>query len=183
MLPWLPLARWELEVDGVNATTAGFGRVTAQPYQQAPRVPFQSLNVFTVQCAELPDGGVAPRFQPGIHAVQVFARILGVAAPIASNTLQVDVVCTPPDAGAAGEVDAGVDAGSVPESDAGSVPADAGSPADGGMTASSCQPAAGAQSSCSSVAGIEVLGFALLWLFRRHRPARPLQFSSGPGSP
>lgn len=160
MRPWLSLARWELEVDGVNATTARFGRVTAQPSDPPPALPFPRFNVFTVQCGDVPDGGTALRFQPGVHAVRVFARILGVANRIPSDTLLVNVLCTPPDAG----VDAAVDAGPVVDAGMTTV--------DGGMAdpieLPGYQPTPG-PSGCSSVAGGELLAFVLFWSRRERK--------------
>jgi hypothetical protein len=171
MRPWLSLARWELEVDGVNATTARFGRVTAQSYDPPPAPPFPRFNVFTVQCGDVPDGGTAQRFQPGVHAVRVFARILGVAGRIPSDTLLVNVLCTPPDADVVPDAGASDGDAGVAPLDA-SLDVDAGMAADGGITepaqSAGCQPAPGPpQSGCSSAGGFEFLAFALLWLRRR----------------
>lgn len=155
MRPWLSLARWALELDGVEVMTSGFGRVKALPYDPSPLVPSPQLNVFTVGCGAVPDGGAVPRLQPGIHSARMVARILGVAGQIPSNALQLDVVCTPPvviiDAGVDGGVDARVDA-------------DAGSAAGPGR-----QPSPAAQGGgCSSASGLGVLAVAFFW-FRRRR--------------
>ncbi len=141
MQPWLALARWELQVDGANVNTSMFGAITAQAFDPAPSLPSHSLNVFTVQCGETPDGGGpdARYLQPGLHEVKVQARILGVSTPIPTNVLQVNLVCTAP-----------------PKADAGTmVPADAGT--------NIGPPASG----CSSVAGLEFFAFLLVWLRRR----------------
>ncbi len=152
MVPWLPLVRWEVLVDGSNVTTSGFGRISDEPFDPTPNALFRTFNSLAVQCGDMLDGGVpddggasggldARYLRPGLHEVKVLARILGLNAPVASNVLQVNLVCTPP------VEDAGTDAGSF-VADAGS---SAGPP----------------QSGCSATSGLEVFALVLLWLRRR----------------
>lgn len=93
MRPWLPLARWEVEVDGANVRTSGFGGLSTLPLDLAPTEGQTFLNAFDVQCAGATD---ARYLQPGRHEVKVIARILGVSEPIQSRVLDVDVKCDPP---------------------------------------------------------------------------------------
>ncbi|MDP2270980.1 MAG: hypothetical protein Q8K32_09635 [Archangium sp.] len=163
MVPWLPLVRWEVLVDGSNVTTSGFGRVSDEPFDPTPNALFRTFNSIAVQCGEALDGGTADGgpagvpdaryLRPGLHEVKVLARILGVSAPIPTNTLQVNLVCTPPPA---------EDAGTIATEDAGSTPTvDAGSVADGGSTAG--PPPSG----CSAVTGLELFALLLVWMRRR----------------
>ncbi len=163
MRPWLPLVRWEVLVDGSNVTTSRFGRVSDEPFDPMPSALFRTFNSFAVQCGDLLDGGVpdggasggldARYLRPGLHEVKVLARILGVSAPVSTNALQVNLVCTPPP-----EPDAGsmvvADAGSAADVDAGSV-ADAGT--------NTGPPASG----CSTVTGFEFFALLLVWMRRR----------------
>lgn len=87
MTPWLPLARWEVEVNGTNRRTFGFGSFGLQSF------PFDG---FDVQCGGPQD---ARYLQPGRHEVKVRARILGVNEPIESGVVEVDVTCAPPASG------------------------------------------------------------------------------------
>lgn len=187
MVPWLPVVRWEVLVDGANVTTSGFGRVSDEPFDSTPNALFRTFNSIAVQCGDTLDGGTpdggasggpdARYLRPGLHEVKVLARILGVSAPIPTNTLQVNLLCTPPpeedagtDAGSMVMEDAGTDAGSTLTEDAGSAPAvDAGSVADAGTTTG--PPANG----CSTVTGLEFFAFLLVWLRRRAliRPRLP----------
>ena len=103
MTPWLPLARWELEVDGQNLGTSAFGRVTTAPFAPLANPPLVPFNNFVVQCSSpLPAGATPERLLPGTHQVRVLARIAGVADPVASNTLSVNVTCVPPAGGGSG---------------------------------------------------------------------------------
>lgn len=152
MIPWLPLARWEVEVDGANVATSGFGRVSEQPLDFTPNPWFRTFNSFAVQCGLVLDAGVVgpdPRYlQPGLHEVKVLARILGVSTPILTNVLQVDVPCTPP------AEDAGVDEG-----------IDAGSSADAGSRVGP------APSGCSTATGLEFFGLTVVLMRRRRQAA------------
>lgn len=108
MVPWLPLARWELEVDGRNVTTARFGTVGAEPFAPELRSgpAFLPFNTFGAECFG-PSPWSSSTLQPGLHAVRVLARIEGLLEPIPSNTVSVQLDCPPgtpepqPDGGAA----------------------------------------------------------------------------------
>jgi hypothetical protein len=130
MEPWLALARWELEVDGRSVTTSSFGVFQAGVFEPAldPQSrAFPRFYILQVECNPGPSG-----IGPGLHTVRFLARIEGIATPIASNALNVQVACTPPDGG---RPDEGLpDGGFAPDAglrDAGSEP-DAGTPLDGG---------------------------------------------------
>ena len=157
MTPWLPLARWELEVDGQNIATSAFGRLGPGPYEASAIGPWLwvPVSTFAVQCQPV-DGGSPERLQPGAHSVRLLARIAGVSAPVPSNTLPVQIDCAP-----AGELDAGLgepdDAGSaVSDFDAGSSDSDAGTPNRRSTTAG-----------CTAVGGLQLLALALLLRRRR----------------
>lgn len=177
MQPWLALARWELEVDGRNANAAPFGTVPAGGYapQLSPQSrAFRPLNIMQVECNPGPSG-----IGPGLHAVRFLARIEGVASPIASNTLMVQVACTPPDGGRpdSGLPDASFfppdDAGSRPDAsiivpviDGGSAASDAGAIVSDGGAAVLSGPLAGP--GCSSgPAAVSSLALVALWCVRR----------------
>jgi hypothetical protein len=161
MLPWLGLARWELEVDGVNWSTSRFARVPVDGLVGVPIDGLHPVDVFHVQCRpHATDGGAAAdgRLGPGMHAARLLARIAGVPTPVASNTLMVNFDCTtdtwdagtppgPTDAGCVDDLDAGSFCGSdagLPESDGGftdaslpdasAIPLDGGEPADAGSS-------------------------------------------------
>jgi len=101
MHPWLPLARWELEIDGQNYSTSGFGRITTAtcvgvPAESGPH----PIDTFHVQCVTPADGGsLDARLDSRPHQVRLLARIVGVDDPISSNTLTVIPECVFPDAG------------------------------------------------------------------------------------
>ncbi len=129
MMPWLPLARWELEVDGRKVSAAPFsdvpdaGLMSGAFFGQA----YLPLNVLRVECNPTTPNSIGP----GRHAVRLLALIEGIASPIPSNTVMVQVACTPSDGG---RPDAGLpDASFWPIDDGGfPVPPDASTPWDGG---------------------------------------------------
>lgn len=143
MLPWLPLTRWELEVDGENWATTRFGSLGAS----MPPEGMHSVRDFHVQCVQADAGD--NRLGPGLHSARVLARILGVSAPMASNTVAITFDCLTgmpvEDAGVdagvgvdAGIDDAGIDAGA---GDAGPpVGTDGGRQSDGGSTPPPADP-------------------------------------------
>lgn len=98
MQPWVALARWELEVDGRNANASPFGLVPAAGYD--PEISrswtYRQFNLLQVECEPGPSA-----IGPGLHSVRFLARIEGLSEPVPSNTLVVNVVCTPPDGGPA----------------------------------------------------------------------------------
>jgi len=112
MHPWLPLTRWELEIDGQNYATSSFGRITTAtrigvPAESGPH----PIDTFHVQCVPPPDGGsLDARLDSRPHRVRLIARIVGLEDPVPSNTLTVSPDCTLPDAG----VDVANDAGQNP---------------------------------------------------------------------
>ncbi len=101
MRPWLPLTRWELEIDGENYATSSFGRITSAtrigvPAESGPH----PIDTFHVQCVAPPDGGsLDARLDSGPHQVRLLARIVGFPDAVPSNTLTVSPDCTVPDAG------------------------------------------------------------------------------------
>lgn len=97
MVPWLPLARWELEIDGLNYATSAFGAVTSAPRTGRPAESgLQLIDTFQVQCGAPTDGGrLDTRLAPGTHQVRLLARVMGVTAPVPSNTLAVTLDCVP----------------------------------------------------------------------------------------
>jgi hypothetical protein len=97
MVPWLPLARWELEVDGRNVSAAPFGSVLDAGLEvgSSGQQAFLPLNVLQVECNPTNPNSIGP----GLHAVRFLALIEGIGSPIPSNTVMVQVACTPADGG------------------------------------------------------------------------------------
>ncbi len=157
MEPWLALVRWELEVDGRLAGAAPYGTLAAGPYEpEATLGPqFLPINIVPITCQ---GGGIAP----GLHQVRLLARLEGLATPIASNTLSLQIDCVPRGS---------PDAGPVPQRDGGMEPADGG---DGGapMQPIVIDGGSGVVSGCSvSTAGaaLMLLVLPLSWSRRRRR--------------
>lgn len=162
--PWLALTRWELEVDGSNYATSDFGRLGASPETGTPAEAGQHpVLTLHAQCDALdvrPTGDA--RLGPGAHQVRLLARIVGVPAPVPSNTLTVTFQCEAPDAGTV--VDAGVttaDAGVTTNPDAGAAPG-------GGA------PLNGRGCGCAGIGELALLGGLLVW-GRRPRKSCPRQ--------
>ncbi|MDX2008620.1 MAG: hypothetical protein SFW67_00435 [Myxococcaceae bacterium] len=111
--------------------------MSAAPFSDVPDAGLMSgaflgqaylpLNVLRVECNPTTPNSIGP----GRHAVRFLALIEGIASPIPSNTVMVQVACTPSDGG---RPDAGLpDASFWPIDDGGfSVPPDASTPWDGG---------------------------------------------------
>jgi hypothetical protein len=95
MEPWVSLARWELEVDGVVWGRADYGQVSPAALDAGP--PPYSLRSMLVQCDGHPYS--VRRYGAGTRQVRVLAHIAGVDASIPSNTLPIDFQCPVPDAG------------------------------------------------------------------------------------
>jgi hypothetical protein len=178
MEPWLALVRWELEVDGRFAGAAPYGTIAAGPYEpEATLGPqFLPINIVPIACQ---GGGIAP----GLHQVRLLARLEGLATPIASNTLSLQIDCVPggsPDAGPVPQRDGGLapvagvdggDGGATVEPDAGR---DGGGPMqpiviDGGSgVVSGPVPPAGCSVSTAGAA-LMLLVLPLSWSRRRRR--------------
>jgi hypothetical protein len=130
MVPWLPLARWELEVDGRNVSAAPFGSVLDAGLEvgSSGQQAFLPLNVLQVECNPATPNSIGP----GLHAVRFLALIEGIGSPIPSNTVMVQVACTPSDGGRpdAGQPDAGQPDASFWPLDDGGFPSNP--PGDGG---------------------------------------------------
>jgi hypothetical protein len=98
MIPWLPLARWELEVDGRNASTAPFAALPptgTSPEYPSGLIELLPLGIMRVECEPSSAWSVGP----GLHAVRFLAVIEGFPSRIPSNTLMVQTSCTPPNGG------------------------------------------------------------------------------------
>lgn len=151
MVPWLPLARWELEVDGQNYATSDFGAVTSTPRTGVPAESgLHPIDTFHVQCRPPADGGsLDARLSAGTHQVRLLARIVGVPVPVPSNTLTVTLDCVPTADDDGGTLVLPEDGGQPPDDggltslDAGSGPADGGTggPGDGGAGSTTPPPA------------------------------------------
>lgn len=160
MEPWLALARWDLEVDGRLAGAAPYGAVPAGAYEpEATQAPFfLPINIVPITCQ---GGGITP----GMHQVRLLARLEGVAMPIASNTLSLQIDCVPggaPDAGVVAQPDGGDAGAQTDDPDGGrAIVIDGGARLVSGPVAPGC--------SASPDAALLVLGAFVLTLLSRRR--------------
>ena len=175
MIPWLPLARWELLVDGVPFATVDFGAVGPSGgegqgisgWQGADLLDFGAL----CESAQVDAGSDTIGWaSPGAHTVQIVAHVDGWSAPVTTNALTVNVVCTP----FVPPVEAPFDAGPPPASlpDGGRAPpvTDAGTTlpgSDGGAPENGAAPPSG----CSTA---PLASPWLMLLALRHALRRPL---------
>lgn len=168
MTPWLALARWELEVDGENWSTSTYGRIGTVPQIGLVSGYRSGIDSFHVKCGTW-DGG-SSNLGVGTHQARVLARIAGVAAPIASNTISVTFDCAGADAGVAIPNDGG---SNIPKEDGGGVTPQPNTP-DGGYDAGVQDGGVGGPSGrgggCSALPGSQsllMMSMALLALSRR----------------
>jgi hypothetical protein len=90
MQPWLGLARWELEIDGQTWGSTEYGSLGHPTQFEA----MHSIRDFHVQCVDGVGGEGDNRLRRGTHSARLVAHILGVSAPIPSNTISIAFDCT-----------------------------------------------------------------------------------------
>jgi MYXO-CTERM domain-containing protein len=113
LVPWMPLTRWELEVDGTNYATSGFGGAGVDtPSTGMPaRSGMHPVLTLHAQCGpSAPEVGPAldARLMPGPHQVRLLGRTVGRPTPLSTNTVMVDFKCQPTGCACASSSELGV---------------------------------------------------------------------------